>query len=418
MCFCPGKRERMLPSGSGKEIIMSLNEEILKLADEYEDYIIACRRKVHTFAEVAMHENKTHQMILEEAEKLGLPYEEVPTTSVIVKMDTGRPGKVVALRADIDALPLEESETNLTGARTCRSEQPGTCHACGHDGHTAMLLGAMQVLFRLKDQLSGTVLFCFEEGEEPNSGVQALLKALEKYHVDYCWAIHVYAELEEGKMCVDPGARMAGAVVIDATFHGKSGHGSRPDLAANPIFCGANFLNNLCVAFGNQVTAGKTVTLGLTMFHGGDVTNVIPDRARIQGTYRFFDMEEGKKCLELTKQVAEHTAAMHKCTVEFAPDSIGGPTVTDPACAEIASRVLNEILPEGTVVHCDPWYAGESFRLWLEKYPGVFAFLGIKNEAEGYGAPHHNSKFDFNEKVLKTGAISTVRYAVEMLSQQ
>lgn len=189
MYFCPGKRERMLPSGSGKEIIMSLNEEILKLADEYEDYIIACRRKVHTFAEVAMHENKTHQMILEEAEKLGLPYEEVPTTSVIVKMDTGRPGKVVALRADIDALPLEESETNLTGARTCRSEQSGTCHACGHDGHTAMLLGAMQVLFRLKDQLSGTVLFCFEEGEEPNSGVQALLKALEKYHVDYCWAI-------------------------------------------------------------------------------------------------------------------------------------------------------------------------------------------------------------------------------------
>src|SRR5699024_3672961 len=165
----------------------------------------------------------------------------------------------------------------------------------------------MQVLYRMKDQLSGTVLFCFEEGEEPNSGVRALLKALEKYHVDYCWAIHVYAELEEGKMCVDPGARMAGATVFDVTLHGKRGHGSRTDLAASPIFCGANFLNNLCVAFGNQVTAGKTVTLGLTMFHGGDATNVIPDSARIQGTYRFFDMEEGKKCLELTKLVAEHT---------------------------------------------------------------------------------------------------------------
>ena len=325
---------------------------------------------------------------------------------------------MVALRADIGALPLEESETNLTGPRTCHSEQPETCHACGHDAHTAMLLGAMQVLCRMKDELCGTVLFCFEEGEEPNSGVIALLKALEKYHVDYCWAIHVYAELAEGKMSVDPGPRMAGATKIDVTFHGKSGHGSRPDLAANPIFCGANFLNNLCVAFGNQVTAGKTVTLGLTMFHGGDATNVIPDQARIQGTYRFFDMEEGEKCLQLTKEVANHTAAMHKCTAEFPEDFIGGPTVTDPACAQIADRVLNEILPEGTVVTCEPWYAGESFRLWLEKYPGVFAFLGIKNEAEGYGAPHHNTKFDLNEKVLKTGAISTVRYAVEMLSQE
>lgn len=121
------------------------NQEILKLAAEYEPYIIECRRRVHTFAELAMHENKTHAFILEEIKKLGLPYEEVPTTSIIAKLDTGRPGKVLALRADIDALPLAESEENLAGPRTCHSEQAETCHACGHDAHTAMLLGAMQV---------------------------------------------------------------------------------------------------------------------------------------------------------------------------------------------------------------------------------------------------------------------------------
>ena len=137
---------------------MNINEEILKLADEYEPYMVDCRRKVHTFAEVAMKEDKTHAFILEAAKKLGLPYEEVPTTSVIVKLDTGRPGKVVALRADIDALPMEEAETNLVGPRTCHSEQPCTCHACGHDAHTAMLLGAMQMLTRLKEKLNGTVL--------------------------------------------------------------------------------------------------------------------------------------------------------------------------------------------------------------------------------------------------------------------
>ena len=281
---------------------MNLNEEIKKLADEYEPYIIDCRRKVHTFAEVAMQEDKTHAFILEEAKKLGLPYEEVPTTSVIVKMDTGRPGMVVALRADIDALPLAENPNNLAGPRTCVSEKGNTCHACGHDAHTSMLLGAMQVLYRRKDKLNGTVLFCFEEGEEPNSGVEALLKALEKYDVDRCWAIHVYAELEEGKMCVDPGPRMAGAAIIDVTFVGKSGHGSRPDLAVNPVFCGANFLNNLSVAFSNQITAGKTVTMGLTMFHAGEVGNVIPETARIQGSYRFFDLEEGKKAVRITSR--------------------------------------------------------------------------------------------------------------------
>lgn len=397
---------------------MNLNDEILKLADEYESYLIDCRRKVHTFAELAMHEDKTHAFILDEAKKLGLPFEEVPTTSVIVKLDTGRPGKVVALRADIDALPLAEADTNLSGPRTCHSEQENTCHACGHDAHTAMLLGAMQILTRMKDQLKGTILFCFEEGEEPNSGVAALLAALEKYHVDNCWAIHVYAELEEGKMSVDPGPRMAGATLIDVTFHGKSGHASRPDLANSPIFCGANFLNNLSVVFGQQTTPGKAVTLGLTMFHGGDTGNVIPNDARIQGTYRFFDLEEGKKAQARTKEIANCTAAMHHCTAEFGRDFIGSPTITDPDCAALAHKVLTEILPEGTVVPCDPWYAGESFRLWLEKWPGVFAFLGIKNEAEGYGAPHHNSKFDFNEKILKTGAISTVRFAAACLLEE
>lgn len=358
-------------------------------------------------------------VILEAAKKLGLPYEEVPTTSVIVKLDTGRPGKVVALRADIDALPMEEAETNLVGPRTCHSEQPCTCHACGHDAHTAMLLGAMQMLTRLKEKLNGTVLFCFEEGEEPNSGVAALLAALEKYNVDTCWAIHVYAAPEEGKMCVDPGPRMAGACGIDMTFRGKGGHGSRPDLAVNPVFCGASFLNNLSVAFPQQLTAGKTVTMGITIFQGGEALNVIPETARIAGTFRFFDAEEGKKAQQLAKQTAEHTAAIHNCTVEYDPmmSIIGIPTITDAACSKLASRVLNEVLPIGTVVHCDPWYGGESFRLWLERYPGVFAFLGIKNLSEGFGAEHHNIYFDFNEKVLKTGAVSTVRYAIEWMGE-
>ncbi|MCI8653309.1 MAG: amidohydrolase [Angelakisella sp.] len=399
---------------------MNLNAEILKLADEYEQYIIDCRRKVHTFAEVATTEKKTHAFIVEEAKRLGLPYEEVPTYSVIVKLDTGRPGKTILLRADIDALQVVENENNLAGPRTCRSEQPGTCHACGHDAHTAMLLGAMNVLTRLKDQFSGTVVFAFEEGEECGSGKEALLAALDKYNVERVWAIHVYAGLEEGKISVDAGPRMAGAAVVNVTFRGRSGHASRPDLAANPIFAASSYLTNLCVAFCNQVTAGQTVTMAVPMIHGGEASNVIDETAYVRGSFRFFDFEEGQAACDRAMNIAHHTAAMFKCTAEM-PEGmkhpLGGPVVNDKACAADAQRALKGFLPEGTVVECEPWYASDSMGYYLRKWPGVYAFLGIKNEAEGYGALHHNDKFDLNEKILRTGAISTVRVALEWLSE-
>ena len=396
---------------------MTLNEKMIGLTDEYESYIIDCRRKIHTFAEVAAHEEKTRNFILDEARKLGLPFDVVPSTSVIIKLDTGRPGMHVALRADIDALPMKESPTNLTGSRTCVSEQKDTFHACGHDAHAAMLLGAMQILFQLRDELNGVILFCFEEGEELNSGVNALLAALENYQVDRVWGIHVYAALEEGKISVDPGPRMAGSCVPVIKLIGKAGHGSRPDLAVNPLFCGAALLNNLCVAFCNQVTAGETVTMGITTFHAGTAMNIIDDVAEIGGTFRFFNMAEGRKVHALFRQVAEHTAAMHNCEVVFPPifDVFAAPVVNDAACSAVAQQVLREVLPTDTVVSCDPWYAGESFRLWLERYPGVLAFLGINNKEQGYGAEHHNEKFDLSETVLRTGVISTVRYAVEWL---
>lgn len=396
---------------------MNLNDAILKLADEYEAYAIACRRKVHQFAEVATQEVKTKAFIIEEIEKLGLPYEEVPTTNVIARLETGRPGKTILLRADIDALPLAEGAENLRNPRVCISEQPDTCHACGHDGHTAMLLGAMQILVRIKEQLSGTIIFCFEEGEERNTGVQALIKALEKYPIDYCYGMHLYAALEEGKVSVEAGPRMAGLQRIDMTFVGKAGHGSRPDLAVNPLFCAANMLNNLCVAFNNQITAGETVTMGITQFNAGTVNNLIDDTAYIGGTFRFFNEEEGKKASEILHSVAEHTAAMHKCRVEFGPDSAyrNYPIVNDSELSAKADKVLRQILPEETITTCPPWFASESFCFYQEKYRGLFVFLGIKNEAEGYGAAHHNEKFDFNENVLKTGVISTVRIAAELL---
>lgn len=399
---------------------MTVREEILRLAEEYEPYIIECRRRVHRFAEVASQEHKTRAFILQEAQKLGLPYEAVPQTGLIVRLETGRPGKTAALRADMDALPIPEAKTNLQGPRTCCSEQPDACHACGHDAHTAMLMGAMHLLTKLREQLRGTVLFCFEEGEERGSGVAAMLAALEKYQVDFCWGIHVWADLEEGRIAVEPGPRMAGATVVEATFRGRGGHGSRPDQSVNPLFCAANFLNNLCVAFSQQITTGEVVTMGLTMLHCGEAPNIIDDTATIKGSYRFFNEEEGRRALALTACVAEHTAAMHHCTVEmpeFMRTVSGCPVVNDETRSALAKRALEELFPAGTVVSSERWYASESFSRWTKRYPGCLAFLGIKNPKAGYGAAHHNAKFDLNERVLKMGTAATAQVAAEWLNQ-
>lgn len=392
------------------------NEEIRRQADMLKDYVIQCRRRVHEFAEPSGTEVQTSAFIQKEVEENGLPYEKIGTTGVIAVLDTGRPGPHIALRADIDALPVPESEENLAGPRTCRSKNPKTSHACGHDAHTAMVLGAMKALTAWQDQLCGAVYFCFEEGEEDGRGADGMLKALGRRRVDMVWAIHVYAGLPSGTICVDPGPRMAGAAGVDLTVIGKGGHGSRPDMAANPVFCAASILTNAATAWVNQIAPGETVTLGVTSIQGGENGNVIPDTAKITGSLRFFNMEEGEKAVEVFKQVARHTAAMNKCTVEFGPKckTLCGPVINDGEYGAVAKEALLEILPEGCVVSSQPWYASESFSRWLRVYPGVFAHLGINNPKRGFGAAHHNSRFDVDEDVMPLGLTATLKFVDAM----
>ena len=392
-------------------------QQILETAKQYRQYVIDCRRTIHRFAETSGKEEKTSAFILAEVEALGLPYERAASHAIIARLETGRPGPHVLLRADMDALPVPENEQNLSGPRICRSDNPATCHACGHDAHSAMLMGAMKALCGMKEELNGTVYFVFEEGEEDGRSVLAILDVIEKYPIDTVWAIHVYSELESGKISVDAGPRMAGAMGVNMTVHGRGGHGSRPDLSINPVFAAASILPNLAVAFANQISAEETITLGITSILGGETANVIPDNATILGSLRFFNMEEGHKALEILKNVSQHTAEMNNCTITFDPltSMRTVPVINDADCSALATAALNEVLPEGAVSSCPKWYASESVSKYLTKYKGIFAFLGIKNEQAGSGAPHHNDRFDIDENVLETGLIATLTYTLAYL---
>lgn len=398
---------------------MMTNQQIQQQARQLRDYVVRCRRVLHTYAEPSGTEFRTSAFVRRELEGMGLPVEAVSTTGLLATLDTGRPGPGIALRADLDALPMHEEPENLAGPRSCLSENPNGCHACGHDAHAAMLLGAAQALAVCRQELTGTLYFCFEEGEENGGGVRQMLAALAQRRVDTCWAIHVYAGLDSGRLCVDAGPRMAGAAGVDIQVIGRGGHGSRPDLSINPVFCAASILTNVSTAWVNQIAAGETVTLGVTQLHGGESGNIIPDTASLSGSLRFFNKEEGEKAVRIFKSVAEHTAAMNNCRVEFGRQMavICAPVVNDAHFAALAQRALPEVLPAGALVHAEPWYASESFSRYASTYPSVFAHLGIRNLACGAGAAHHNGFFDVDEDALPLGLLATLKYVAAVQAE-
>jgi amidohydrolase len=391
---------------------MTDKEVIRKLIKEQQEYMVTLRRHFHENPEVAGTEFRTREKIAYELEQLGVPYEFIHGTGLIAKIEGGKEGKHVVLRADMDALPLAEEAENLKGPKACLSGKTEVCHACGHDAHMAMLFGAIRVLWQLRNELSGIVYCCFEEGEEKSVAVNDMLQALDKYRIDTSFAIHVYSGLESGKISLEEGPRMAGFGGIDVLFKGKSGHGSRPDRAINPIIPAAHFITSLHSAYMNQLSAEETTTLGVTCFQAGNSDNVIPETARVAGSIRFFNAAEGLKAFVLMKKLSELTAASHNCTVEYGERAriILNPVINDPECSRIAAKSFRDIYPEGSISLCPKWYASESFGRYLESYPGVLALLGIRNEELGTGAEHHNGHFDVDESVLVIGAAAEVAY--------
>lgn len=392
--------------------------KIINHADAVKKSVINHRRQIHTFAELGGKEFKTKEYILKMIKRLELPYEEVTESALIVTLDTGKEGPHILLRADMDALPMKENAENLCKLRTCISEQGNTCHACGHDAHCAMLLGSMEVLCSLKEELSGVIYFCFESGEEIGASYHQIMEALSLKKIDTVWAIHVYSALESGKLGICEGPCMAGFAPVELTVKGKGGHGSRPDLSINPVFAAASIVTNIPGAFVNQLNVEKTVTFGLTSIQGGESFNVFPEEAHIRGSMRFFDREEGKKARDIVIKVAEHTAEMHNCQVDCSKmkGEVGIPVINDTLYAKKAKKAVEQIYGEKAVPDVFPrWYASESFGRYLQEYPGVLCLLGIKNVAYGSGAEHHNERFDVDEDVLDIGVKATVDYVVNLM---
>ena len=286
---------------------------IKELIAQNEDYIIEMRREFHMHPELSYQEERTSRRICEELEKMNIQYEVVGRRNVIGIINKNKAGKKIAIRADIDALPVCE-EVDLP----FKSQTPGVMHACGHDGHTAMLLGIAKSLNELKDELNGSVYLCFQVAEEVGGGAaEECVEYLQAHGgVDQAIGTHLMAQMPVGLIGIPDGAMMAGNTGFKIKVHGVGGHGSRPDLAVDPIRPACDILLKVQAIPVNRHDPFSTVVVSPCMINAGTKNNIIPNDAEIEGNLRFFKAGEDIEVIDLMRKIAENVAAAYGCTAE------------------------------------------------------------------------------------------------------
>ena len=392
----------------------------IDLAKKHEEYIIAQRRYFHENPELTNKEFETVRKIAEELDSMGIPYVEIEKGGILAALKGNKDSdRSVLLRADMDALAINEAEENLKCKRTCISKNAGVMHACGHDGHVAMLLGTVKILLEKCNEIEGTVLFSFERAEEGGSGYRHILKYIDenKINVDSVFAIHLYANLESGKLAINDGAVMACNMPFHITIEGKGGHGSRPDLSVSPIDAFVDIYNKMSTIRMTKIDPFKALTYSIGEVTAGNSQNCIPDSLKFKGTVRTFDRDgAGMIFHDEFRKLVDSVCELHGCRAIYTKYGMPGlAVINDKECADFAKKVIGEELGEDSVVSVEPWMASEPFSRYLCMWPGIFALLGIKNEEKGIGAEHHNSYFDLDEAVLYKGSASAATYAIEFL---
>lgn len=393
--------------------------DVLKEAECLEDYVISVRRHLHENPEIGLQEANTIKFVTKELESMNIPYEVIPNGGIIGYIKGLSSNKKIILRADLDALPMKENEYNLKQKKSSVSKTEHAAHTCGHDGHTAMLLGAAKMLSNNSYKFDGEVILAFEQAEEFGEGITNLISRLIEIGADTSWGIHLKSDIPAGKFSVSAGPRMAGAfgfnVVIDSHL---GGHGSRPDLANSPLACFVELFQNLQMMRLNHLNPFDPYTISIGQVDYGFTGNIISENLKFSGTSRFFNLEQGRQGLKQFKYFLEKTCEKYNCSFSY----IREPVVKDltvnnnSTCSAIAEKAVAKLFGEESYGEYPAWMASEPFAYYQKFFPGVFAFIGIKNDELGSGADHHNEHFDIDESVLKMGVAATVQYVLDFCS--
>ncbi|MDR3231452.1 MAG: amidohydrolase [Synergistaceae bacterium] len=387
--------------------------DVSQICQKYEKEVIEWRREFHMHPELSLQEAWTSNRIKEELNELGIPFETVAGTHGFVGVVEGaRPGKTIALRADMDALPmLEENDAPY------KSRIDGAMHACGHDAHVAMLLGAGAVLRELRASFKGKILLCFQSAEEIAAGASELIDYLESGGgVDQVIALHVWADIEAGKILLLDGPAMAGAVGMEICVKGRGGHASRPDLARDPIKPACEMVLKMASIPSNFYDVLDHSVVYFGKIQGGTMGNIFPDQATISGGCRFFRAEGKEAIVAHARRIAEGVARAWDVEIEVKTPRASLPPVVNHHQPVLRARELVSLVEGLTLDETDrPLCASDNYANFLLKYPGFYGFLGARNEDKGIVWTQHNTRFDVDETILRKGYEFMCRYALDFL---
>ncbi len=390
---------------------MNYYQALISLIEELLPQIVDIRHAIHRNPELALQEHDTAALVRRTLEPSGLYlYEPFLGTDVVAMLKGAGSGENVTLRADMDALPLQEMND-----LPYRSAREGAMHACGHDGHTALLLGTALVLSRLRHTFNGSVRFVFQPGEEMVAAGRDLVSRgiLRDPEPKAVFSLHALSGIPMGSIASRPGVIMAAADFFKIVIHGKGAHGSMPETAIDPLLTGARVVEALQAIASRDVNPSDAVVMSVCRFSGGTNGNIIPDSVELEGTTRYLNEEMGRRIPIHMERIIKDVCDSMKASYEFTYNMPYIPTVNDPEVVELGAEVARELLGTGAWTEIEtPSMGGEDFSYYIKDYPGALFRLGMGEDYPGL----HNPYFDFNDKALRNGILFMSAVTLKALS--
>ena len=391
--------------------------EIKEYSFSIEKDLIAWRHHFHAHPELSWKEVKTTAKIAEELKVLG--YKDIRVgcndleVGVVAELDSGNPGPCVALRADMDALPLTE-DNDLS----YRSMNEGAMHACGHDAHMAILLGTARTLLKFRDHLKGKVRLIFQPAEEAGipSGAETMIKEGVVEGVEAIAGLHIWSKIPSGKLGFRSGPIMASVDGARITVTGRGGHASKPHETIEPLVPASMIVTAIQTIISREVDSQSSAVVAMCQVNGGTAANIIPDSISLTGNIRSFDRQIRMEIPKKMERIVKGICGAFDCGYSFDYAYLYPVTVNDPAVTSIARRASLEMFGEETVIEAAPEMAAEDFSFFEEVVPGTYFFLGCANSAKDTDNPHHNVRFNIDDDVLPLGVSALAGFAFEFLN--
>ena len=390
-------------------------DQLITEAQGIRDWVVQRRRQLHRQPELMYEEVRTSHLVRETLEESGIPFRHpIAETGVVGTIGTGD-GPCVALRADMDALPIhEEADVPF------RSEVDGKMHACGHDCHTAMLLGAARILKQHESEVRGTVKLVFQPAEEGGAGGLRMREegVLESPRVDRIFGLHVWPSLDTGTVGAREGVFLAAASFLSIQVRGTGGHAAMPHQTVDPVTTSAKIVTELQTLVSREIDPLDSAVVSITSIHCGQAYNVIPESVEMQGTIRALSMPGLRRLQDRAREIVTGVAAANRCeaVIDY-PGHDYPPTINDAGAWKLAQQVAAKMLGESQVLEIEPTMGGEDFAYYTEQVPGCFVGLGVRNEAEGAVFGPHHPRFKVDEDALATGVALHVGYALATLDE-